>query len=66
MSKVKISWKAYPMDKVGVKSPRQGVVEVNYQTLNQLHEQVMKEVRHLHPELSATPILVVKFRKGAA
>jgi len=66
MSQVLVGWKAYPIDKVGVKSPRSGVVEVNYHTFNQLHEQVMREVRRLHPELSSTPIIVGKFPKEAA
>lgn len=68
MNKVIIPWKAYPMDKSGVKSPRSGVVEILAERiiLNRLHDAVTKQVYEVHPELRSTPLIIGRFQQEKA
>lgn len=68
MNKVIVPWKAYPMDRMGVKSPRQGQVEVlvDRLILNELHDAAVRQVYETYPELRSTPLIIGKFHKEAA
>lgn len=68
MNKILIPWKAYPMDRSGVKSPRSGVVEIMSERiiLNRLHEEVTRQVYLAHPELRSTPLIIGRFIKENA
>jgi hypothetical protein len=60
MYRYTIQWKAYPMDRSGVKRPHPGVITFDSERLvyQDLHNEVQQRVRAEHPELSSTPILI--------
>jgi hypothetical protein len=60
MYRYTIKWKAYPMDRKGVKRPQPGVVTFDspYLVYQTLHDEVQQRVRAEHPELASTPILI--------
>ena len=60
MYRYTIEWKSYPIDRSGVKSSMHGIVSFNAKRLvyEDLHDEVQKQVRREHPELSSTPILL--------
>ena len=64
MSKITIPWKAYPMDRSGVKSLVKGEVELSttFTKLDFIHEQVRVKVYNDRPELRSTAILIGKFQ----
>ncbi len=68
MNKVIVPWKAYPMDRSGVKSPVSGQVEIVTERiqLNLLHDAVTRKVYQENPSLRSTPIIVGRFYQEKA
>lgn len=64
MNKILIPWKAYPMDRCGVKSVVKGEVQLvtALTKLDSIHEQVRVKVYNDRPELRSTAILIGKFQ----
>lgn len=68
MNKILIPWKAYPMDRCGVKSCVKGEVQLvtALTKLDFIHEQVRVQVYNDRPELRSTAILIGKFNQEKA
>jgi hypothetical protein len=65
MYRVKVQWKAYPMDRGGIKTCQRGEVVITSQYLVNVHdllELTRQQVWDEHPDLRSTPIHLVEFR----
>lgn len=66
MHTLKVEWKAYPMDRCGIKTCQRGEVQLTstYRLVN-LHdvlERTRQKVWSEYPDLQSTPIQLIDFR----
>lgn len=66
MYDLKVQWKAYPMDRSGIKTCQRGTVHLtsSYRlvNVNDILERTRQRVWSEHPDLCSTPIHLVEFR----
>lgn len=66
MHTLKVEWKAYPMDRRGIKTCQRGTVHLisTYRLVNvhDILERTRQRVWSEHPDLCSTPIHLVEFR----
>lgn len=66
MHYLKAEWKAYPMDRSGIKTCQRGTVHLtsSYRLVNvhDILERTRQRVLSEHPDLCSTPIHLVEFR----
>jgi len=66
MYNLNVQWKAYPMDRSGIKTCQRGEVGITSQyrlvNVHDILERTRQRVWSEHPDLCSTPIHLVEFR----